>query len=223
MRLRLNYLKKLRSTRTLQRVCLAPSIQFLSVPAWLPYLFSLPHSASHHNPPTLMSAPPPSGLLQAQHCMVFFCSSAATPPPRGVWHCIQIPLLWANLALRASGPKPLSLMPPTALLSTPPAWPTRPILLPLPPHLSNSPLHSLSLAMLPHPQPRLTDSRAPCPWVPVPHPAITAPRRYSSNRQKVPRFCGAMVSRCRPLCRSLAHTLLTASAAAASAHQPTRR
>ena len=153
----------------------------------------------------------------------FPSSSAVPPPPQCVWHCIQIPLLWATLALRASGPKLLSLEPPTALLSSPLAWPTPAILLPPPPHLSNAPLHSLSLATLPLPQPRLTDSRAPCPRVPVPHPAITAPRRYSSNRQKVPRFCGAMVSLCRPLCRSLAHAFLTDSAAAESAHQPTRR
>lgn len=42
--------------------------------------------------------------------------------------------------------------------------------------------------------------------------------RYSSNRQKVLRFCGAMV----PLSRVLSHTLLTASSAAASARQPTQ-
>lgn len=33
---------------------------------------------------------------------------------------------------------------------------------------------------------------------PLPHPAITAPMRYSSNRQKVLRFCGAMVPPSRP-------------------------
>lgn len=55
------------------------------------------------------------------------------------------------------------------------------------------------------------------PSVPVPrgspsaHPAITAPMRYSSNRQKVLRFCGAMVS---------PGPTLSASRAAASADQP---
>lgn len=46
---------------------------------------------------------------------------------------------------------------------------------------------------------------------PLPHPAITAPMRYSSNRQKVLRFCGAMVS---------PGPTLSASRAAASADQP---
>lgn len=43
--------------------------------------------------------------------------------------------------------------------------------------------------------------RAPCRTrgSPLPHPAITVPMRYSSNRQKVLRFCGAMVSPGVPL------------------------
>lgn len=49
---------------------------------------------------------------------------------------------------------------------------------------------------------------------PLPHPAITAPMRYSSNRQKVLRFCGAMVT---------PGPTLSASRAAASADQPFRR
>lgn len=57
--------------------------------------------------------------------------------------------------------------------------------------------------------------RAPCRTrgSPLPHPAITVPMRYSSNRQKVLRFCGAMVS---------PGPTLSASGAAASPDQPFR-
>lgn len=39
---------------------------------------------------------------------------------------------------------------------------------------------------------------------PLPHPASTVPMRYSSNRQKVLRFCGAMVCPCPTLSASCA-------------------
>jgi hypothetical protein len=53
--------------------------------------------------------------------------------------------------------------------------------------------------------------------LPFPHPAITVPMRYSSNRQKVLRFCGAILPLC--LCRCQSHTLFTASSAAGLAGQ----
>lgn len=86
-----------------------------------------------------------------------------------------------------------------------PAWPTRPLCpsaqLTAP---SSLPLASFSAKAAP---------RAPCRAEPRPHPAITAPMRYSSNRQKVLRFCGAMVS---------PGPTLSASRAAACADQPFR-
>ena len=143
-----------------------------------------------------------------------------TPIPRCVWHCIQPSLLWANLALGLLG---LSSYhpghPPTVLLSIPLAWPT----LPTPLHrlttatpLSTPPVGQCPL-LYPASVPAKTDLMAPCPQIPIPHPAITVPMRYSSNRQKVPRFCGAIV----PLRRPRPPTLLTAPAAA-SARQPTQ-
>ena len=120
---------------------------------------------------------------------------------------------------RASGSKPLSPGSPTVLLSIPLAWPT----LPTPLHrlttatpLSTPPVGQCPL-LSPASFPAKTDLMAQCPQIPIPHPAITVPMRYSSNRQKVPRFCGAIV----PLCRPRPPALLTAPAAA-SVRQPTQ-
>lgn len=120
---------------------------------------------------------------------------------------------------RASESKSLSPGSPTVVLSIPLSWPTLP----------TPPLHRLTTATPPTTPPvgqcpllspacflAKTDLMAPCPQIPIPHPAITVPMRYSSNRQKVPRFCGAIV----PLCRPRSPALLTAPAAA-SARQPT--
>lgn len=101
-------------------------------------------------------------------------------------------------------------MSPTAL-SAPLAQPTTTHSSSLPPHHSNTPLHpppSLTMPHLPSASfPAKTDLRVLCPRLAVPHPAITAPMRYSSNRQKVPRFCGAMVFLSEPLPPGTPHSL----------------
>lgn len=137
------------------------------------------------------------------------------PIPRCVWQCIHPSLLWANLSLGLLGLSPyhpVTHCPPlhptslahTTHSSSPPS------------HHSNAPFHSPRRTMSPS-LPSLLPSQD-CPQIPIPHPAITVPMRYSSNRQKVPRFCGAIV----PLCRPRTPALLTAPAAPASARQPTR-
>lgn len=133
-----------------------------------------------------------------------------------VWHCIQLPLFWDLRSSRGCHAR-FSSHPKSLAHSTHSFAPLQ--------NHNDVPLHSLTMAMPLAPPlptqcppcllPSKPDSRAPCPRVPLPHPAITAPMRYSSSRQKVPRFCGAMVPQCRPL----SHTLLKASAAAASARQ----
>lgn len=151
--------------------------------------------------------------------LLHLCGPASpplTPPTSLAQHATPTPAkIGSTGSLDLS---PFSFASPIALLFTPLAWSALPI--PPPhhlPHHSNAPLFFPPASS----QPRLTQELC-APRVPVPHPAITAPMKYNSNRQKVPRFCGAMVSWCQPLCRPLPHTLLTTSASAASARQPTR-